>query len=579
VSVTAGVPKAAVLEEQPHNLEAEESVLGALMLVEPDSPVVDEVNETGLRAGHFLYPSHRRLYVAINELHAAGEPADVITLSSRLDADTLKAVGGKDRLHELATIVPATTMAPRYARIVRDTAQTRALMDAANEVERLARSNTATPAQLLGRAQELFTELAEDRPTALEPLWWHDAIHEPLPETQEYVDGVLQAGILADIVGLPYLHKSAIALELATKVARGQGLFLNKYAIRAQAPVAYWWSDDSRRQELERIQNYAAELDANVVPLGFYLNTGIRLPEDIAEVKHQIRRHGYRLVVFDSLYNFAPGIDWVKDTRDVANLYAQLKRLCDQVEGLTIVLVDHASKPSDSNKGRAAEISSFGSVWKAAAVRCSIIVTKDNGKLHVQATGNNVRGFPKTLAEFDRKRLEVYVVEPDPEVDAAIQEAKDAELRQAILDYVEKNPNVSTTAIRESPHVAGSKDRITAAILKLEADGHLVNTIQELEKAAPEPLRAGPGGSEAEAARRRIRAGQKQTAWIRVNQAEKAAPDAPADGSGLPAPARALGSPGEPARTTPPPFRGEGDQGGRHGESPTTNDPRDDLFA
>jgi hypothetical protein len=98
------------------------------------------------------------------------------------------------------------------------------------------------------------------------------------------------------------------------------------------------------------------------VPLAFYLNPGITLPDDLPAVKAQIREHGYRLVIFDSLYNFgAPGLDWSKTPAPSSAIYTALKRLCDDIEGLTIVLVDHASKPSDSNKGRDDSISSFGS--------------------------------------------------------------------------------------------------------------------------------------------------------------------------------------------------------------------------
>jgi hypothetical protein len=425
----------------PQNLDAEESVLGALMLSQGALEAVGEI----VKPGDFYRESHGTLYRAALALHAKGEPVDAITLTDELDRrGELERVGGQERVHEIASLVPSTTNAAHYARIVVEMATLRALVRVGNDIVRLGFDRPAETAQLVTTARDLVEQIETRAVQQLEPLWWHDAIHEPLPAVRHYVEGVLQTGILADIVGLPYLHKTAVALELARKVANGKGELLGQFPIRQQANVGYFWSDDSRENELERIQAYAGACAEDIVPVAFYLNSGLTLPDGIPTLKQQIRRHNLRLILLDSLYNFAPGIDWVKDTGAVGGLYAALKRLCDEIDGLTIVLVDHAAKPSDSNRGRDASVSSFGSVWKAAAVRTSIVITKENGTLYAQAIGNNVKGFQRTPVVFNDTALELRVVEtkePDPE--------READIEARVLEWIAAHPGQSTNADRE----------------------------------------------------------------------------------------------------------------------------------
>src|SRR5215813_10799506 len=116
--VTAPIP--------PQNLDAEESVLGAMML----SPLaIGAVTEsTNLSAGDFYRESHGHIYKAILALYAKGEPVDAITVVDELDrTQTLDAAGGAERVHELAALVPAASNAAHYARIVSEMATLRGL--------------------------------------------------------------------------------------------------------------------------------------------------------------------------------------------------------------------------------------------------------------------------------------------------------------------------------------------------------------------------------------------------------------------------------------------------------------------
>src|SRR3982751_7091255 len=104
-------PAAAPGAVPPQNLEAEESVLGAMMIAPGAIAAVSEI----LDAGDFYRESHGKIYRAALALYAKGEPVDAITLTDELEERAeLDDVGGRVRLHELAALVPATANAAHY---------------------------------------------------------------------------------------------------------------------------------------------------------------------------------------------------------------------------------------------------------------------------------------------------------------------------------------------------------------------------------------------------------------------------------------------------------------------------------
>src|SRR5947207_13067379 len=108
----------------PQNLEAEESVLGAMMLSPGAIGAVSEVVD----ASDFYRESHGVIYKAALALYAKGEPVDAITLVDELEErGELEGAGGRVRIHELARLVPASANAAHYAKIVREQATRRGL--------------------------------------------------------------------------------------------------------------------------------------------------------------------------------------------------------------------------------------------------------------------------------------------------------------------------------------------------------------------------------------------------------------------------------------------------------------------
>jgi hypothetical protein len=137
------------------------------------------------------------------------------------------------------------------------------------------------------------------------------------------------------------------------------------------------------------------------------LNVGLQLPRDLVRLRVTIEKHGFLLVVLDSLYNVADPRE-VDLRHDVGLLFARLKEDVCEPTGCTVLVVDHMPWATDQNRGR---LRAYGDVFKAAAARFGIYIDAEGDKLTIEARGNNVRGFRRTPAYWDEKSLELRLVE------------------------------------------------------------------------------------------------------------------------------------------------------------------------
>ena len=162
----------------PQNLEAEQSVLGAVLLSDTALPalIIDE----RLHPDDFYRESHGRIYKAMLDLHTLGEPVDALTLVEHLkQAGELEAVGGRAAIDLLAGSVPAVGNVRQYARIVRDNAMLRRLLRASYEIQSRVHSHEALPRDLVDMAERAILEVAhEDSRKDFRPI--HDLLDSEL---------------------------------------------------------------------------------------------------------------------------------------------------------------------------------------------------------------------------------------------------------------------------------------------------------------------------------------------------------------------------------------------------------------
>ena len=145
----------------PQNLEAEESLLGAMLLTKD---AIVAATEVGVSAGDFYKPAHGHVFDAIVDLYGGGEPVDPVTVAEALRrTGLLEAIGGPATLISLQARPPATASAGRYARIVEEHALLRRLIGVAGEIAELGYGLPDDVRGAVDRAEALVFQVAQRR--------------------------------------------------------------------------------------------------------------------------------------------------------------------------------------------------------------------------------------------------------------------------------------------------------------------------------------------------------------------------------------------------------------------------------
>src|ERR687892_1980559 len=260
----AQLPQAAPVP--PQNLDAEESVLGAMMLSPGAIGAVSEI----LDASDFYRESHAKIYRAALGLYARGEPVDAITLVDELEErGDLADVGGRERIHELAALVPATANAGHYARIVREMATLRGLIRVGGEIAQLGWERPGETDDLVDRAEQVLFELSQSRVAGE-----FSHIEELLKESFERITALYEAG--AELTGTPSGFRDIDRLTsgfqpgnliiVAARPSMGKsalGLCMGaNLAVRHELPVALFTLEMSKAEVTQRLMCSEAKVES-----------------------------------------------------------------------------------------------------------------------------------------------------------------------------------------------------------------------------------------------------------------------------------------------------------------------------
>lgn len=144
----------------PHDLEAEQSVLGATLL---DELAIIKVSEF-LRPADFYRKNHEDIYRAALELLSMGEPIDIVTVGAELEKmGVLERIGGRSYLAQLEQAVPTAANIEFYGRIVKEKATKRSLISAGGDIAGLGYDEAIDAPDALNRAQKVVFDISEDR--------------------------------------------------------------------------------------------------------------------------------------------------------------------------------------------------------------------------------------------------------------------------------------------------------------------------------------------------------------------------------------------------------------------------------
>ena len=340
----------------PQNLEAEESVLGAMLL----SPVaVGTVSEI-LDASDFYRESHAKMYRAALSLWSKGEPVDAITLVNELDERAeLDAAGGQSRVAELAALVPAASNVEHYARIVKEMATLRGLIRAGQEIVRLGQEREGEVSDLVDRAEQIVFELGQKRATSD-----FSHIETLLKESFERITHLYEAG--AEITGVPSGYRELDLMTsgfqpgnliiLAARPSMGKsGLGLCMAAnlgVRHQTPVALFTLEMSKSEVTQRMMCSEAKVESQ------RLRTGRLAPDDWPRLTAACDRLMKAPIYVDDAGSIS-----------IMELRSKARRLKSREPALGLIVVDYLQlMASDRNvESRVQEVSQISRALKVLA--------------------------------------------------------------------------------------------------------------------------------------------------------------------------------------------------------------------
>ncbi len=258
---------------RPNNLEAEMSVLGAIL--QSDEALLKCLEL--LQPAHFYRDAHRKIFAAAKDLFQRSEPVDLITITNDLRRrGELEEVGSAGFLASLVEAVPTAANVTYHARIVRDKALLRELIEVATGIVGLGYEDQEEADQVLEQAEQRIFEISEDRvKRSFLPLKsiLKDAFEqvEKLYERKTQVTGIptgfdeldkmtagLQPSELIIIAGRPSMGKTSFALNIARNAAIEEGI-----------PVGIFSLEMSKEQVVQRMLSSEAEVDSNRLRTGF----------------------------------------------------------------------------------------------------------------------------------------------------------------------------------------------------------------------------------------------------------------------------------------------------------------------
>lgn len=193
IRVNGGPSEQVMGKVPPHNLEAEESVLGACLLSREAIATALEI----LKPTDFYRPAHQEVFNAILELYGRGEPVDSVTVSEELRRrGSLERLGGKPFIFTLVQSVPTPGSAEHYARIVEEHSLLRRLIDASHQINDIAFGVPEDVEGAIDQAEDLIYQVSQRRDAQN-----FSALKDLLAENMELVEKLYERG--SSITGLP----------------------------------------------------------------------------------------------------------------------------------------------------------------------------------------------------------------------------------------------------------------------------------------------------------------------------------------------------------------------------------------
>jgi len=345
----------------PQNIEAEEAVLGAI-LVNPN--VITKVVET-LKPESFYKPAHRFVYEAMLQLFNSNERIDIVSVSDVLNYNSkLETIGGRAFVNDLCYKTITTSNIEYYAKIVQEKAIKRALINAGSEIVSFGYDVNPID-QSLDSAEKLIFDIASKKATTdlvhvkdlvlktyenITYRYEHKGELSGIPTSFYDLDATLNGLQKSDLIILaarPAMGKTALALNIAQNVA-----------IKAQIPVAIFSLEMSKHQLIQRMLSSEAEIDSQRIRTGNLQN-----------------KDWEKLV--SSMDDIAKAPIYIDDTpgSTLTDIRAKCRRLKMEEKNLGLVMIDYLQLiESSGREDRTQQISAISRGLKILAKELDVPV-------------------------------------------------------------------------------------------------------------------------------------------------------------------------------------------------------------
>jgi len=402
----------------PQDVEAERSVLGALML---DKEAIIKVADL-IKPSDFYQPAHAKIFDAIFELFEKGEPIDVLSVNKKLkDNNELNAVGGSSYLTEIINSVPTASHIAYYAKIIRQKKVLRELISASSEITDKVFDTSGDPEDLLDDIeQRIFSISQQSRPQNFIPIKDElkaayeriEKLHQGekglrglttgFDELDFYLSG-LQRSDLIVLGARPSLGKTALCLDIARNAAVKTkipvGIFSLEMSrdqivdriIAAEAQVTLWELRSGRIKDEIEFEMIQAALD-RLAQAPIYIDDSPSA--NIIQLRSMARRlqveHGLGLLVVDYLQLIQPRSHTENMVQAMTEVSRGLKALARELEVpvLAAAQLSRAVEQRDIKIPRLSDLRESGSIEQDADV-VMFIFRKDKEKLDLAPEEQN----------------------------------------------------------------------------------------------------------------------------------------------------------------------------------------------
>ena len=368
----------------PQDVAAEQSVLGGMMLSK--DAIADVVEE--LRGADFYRPAHEAIYDAILDLYGRGEPADAVTVAAELTKrGEIGRIGGAPYLHTLISGVPTAANAGFYARIVRERAVLRKLVDAGTRIAQLGYATDGGDVDDLVNTAQAEVYAVTERRTSEDYLPLKDILNGTMEEIDaashrgEGMIGVptgfkdldaltngLHPGQMIVVAARPAVGKSTLGLDIARAASIKNGLTSvifslemsrNEIAMRmlsaeSQVPLQNLRKGNMRDDDWTRLARTMGKLSD--APLFVDDSPNMSLMEIRAKCRRLKQRHDLKLVVVDYLQLMSSGKRVESRQQEVAEFSRALKLLAKELE-LPVIAISQLNRGSEQRTDKKPQMS------------------------------------------------------------------------------------------------------------------------------------------------------------------------------------------------------------------------------